>query len=215
MEPNKRPTATYSPDSSEFDVETRLNTLLSLNQQDMEEKALFQNENEELQAKLLKNPIKTEKAYAMFGLLLGIFPPLSIFSKIILDSFGHRNEIAIAFLLILANLACAMIGYFSGKLIGKVMIEVQKLRWVSMIALSPFVGILWGILTGGGGGLFILIFGAIFGAMIAAVVGGAALPVYAVFHRLLKRGDSIEQNHFLPIAFGITFTISAFILSIS
>jgi len=83
-----------------------------------------------------------------------------------------------------------------------------------MILLSPFIGILWGIMAGGAGGVIIFLVGAIFGAFIGGMVGGAALPLFLIFHRLLRKGEFIEQKHFLPIAFGITFTICSFILGL-
>jgi hypothetical protein len=78
----------------------------------------------------------------------------------------------------------------------------------------PFIGILWGILTGGLGGILIFIIGAVFGGILAAMVGSVAVPSFTVFHRLLKKGDVMERNQFLPIASGITFIISAFILGL-
>ncbi len=83
-----------------------------------------------------------------------------------------------------------------------------------MILALPFVGILWGILSGGAGGAVILLFGAIFGAILGGIVGSFALPVFTILHRLLKKGDQIERKHFLPLAFGITFIISAFMLGL-
>jgi hypothetical protein len=68
--------------------------------------------------------------------------------------------------------------------------------------------------TGAAGGIFIFIIGALFGAILAAMVGSIAVPAFTIFHRLLKRGEMIERKHFLPLAFGITFIITAFILGL-
>lgn len=83
-----------------------------------------------------------------------------------------------------------------------------------MLLALPFVGILWGILAGGAGGIIIFVVGAVFGAMLGAAVGSVALPVFAIFHRLLKTGEFIDRRQFLPLAFGITLIISAFILGL-
>jgi len=88
------------------------------------------------------------------------------------------------------------------------------MSWSYMLFSLPFVGMLWGILAGGAGGIIIFVIGAIFGAALGGAVGMAALPALAVFHRLLKKGDQLDRKHFLPIAFGIIFTISAFILGL-
>ncbi len=78
----------------------------------------------------------------------------------------------------------------------------------------PFVGILWGIMAGGAGGIISFVVGAFFGPLIGSLVGAAALPFFSIFHRLLKRGDKMENKHFLPLAFGIAFIISAFFLGL-
>ncbi len=83
-----------------------------------------------------------------------------------------------------------------------------------MLLVSPFVGMCWGILAGGAGGTIIFVVGALVGALLGAIVGALALPIFTVFHRLLKRGDQIEEKHFLPLAFGITLVISAFVLGL-
>lgn len=91
---------------------------------------------------------------------------------------------------------------------------MENRSWNFMLSALPFIGILWGIITGGTGGIFIFLIGAVAGAVIAAMVGGIAVPAFAIFHRLLKKGEMIERNQFLPLALGITFIISAFILGL-
>lgn len=159
----------------------------------------------------MKNPLSIKKAFAYFGLMLGIFPPAAIFFKLL--SPGNA-EPGLFVLLIFVNLVCAATGYFSGKLIGKMVLEMENRSWNLMLLTLPFIGILWGIITGGAGGFFIFLIGAFFGAIIAAMVGAIAVPVFTIFHRLLKKGEMIERNQFLPLAFGITFIISAFILGL-
>jgi hypothetical protein len=70
------------------------------------------------------------------------------------------------------------------------------------------------MMAGGAGGIIIFGVGAFFGAMVGSLVGSVALPFFSIFHRLLKRGDKIESKHFLPLAFGIAFIISAFFLGL-
>ena len=83
-----------------------------------------------------------------------------------------------------------------------------------MVLALPFVGILWGVIAGGAGGAIIFIVGAFFGALLGASVGGFALPFFVIFHRLFKSGDKIDRKHFLPLAFGVSFIISAFFLGL-
>ncbi len=223
MESNKTQTATYHKNSFEFannfseddDVQARLNTLLELNRETANENSLFKNIQEELAEKTMAFPIKTEKAYALFGLLLGTFPPMAMFSSVAYSSLKRSDDFWLLFVLFLMNSVCSVVGYFAGKFVGRIMAELERKSWLFMLSLAPFVGILWGIMAGGAGGLIFILIGAIVGGIIAAIVGGSAFPVFSIFHRLMKKGDSIERDHFLPIAFGITFIISAFILSLN
>jgi hypothetical protein len=171
---------------------------------------LYRTHLEEVEAALIKNPLTVKKAFAYFGLMLGTFPPASIFLKIV----QNNAEPGLVALFFFVNFICAVVGYFSGKLVGKMVLDMEHYSWNTMLLTLPFIGGFWGIITGGAGGLLIFIIGAFFGAAIAAAVGSIAVPAMAIFHRLLKRGELIERNQFIPIAFGITFIISAFILGL-
>ena len=196
-------------------INQRLENLLAVNRETASENSLYSSGREKLESELIKNPISTEKAYAYFGLLLGIFPPISIFLKMFLNNGTFRGEdLWIVGVIAVVSLISSIVGYFSGKLIGKTVSELEKFSWLNMLILLPFLGMLWGIFSGGAGGLIIFIFGAIFGAGLGALVGAAALPLFTIFHRLLKSGDMIERRQFLPIAFGVTFTICGFILGL-
>ncbi len=189
--------------------------MLELNLQTKRDEALFRTSQERFEASLIKNPITTEKAFAQFGLMLGTFPPMTIFGIFISQSLNQSNEFWLIPYLGFINFVCALTGYFSGKLIGKIMSEIENWNWSLMLLILPFLGILWGMMTGGVGGFFIFVFGAIFGALIAAMIGSIALPILTIFHRWLKKGDLIERHQLLPIAFGITFSICAFILGLN
>lgn len=202
------------PGSDRELTEKRLNTLLALNAETAREKALFSSDSERLGAALIKNPLNPETALSYFGLLLGTFPPAAIFTRFFMDAGFRGDDFWILGVLAIVNLISAVVGYFSGKLIGKMVREVEKIGWWQMLLILPFIGILWGIMAGGAGGVIIFIIGAFFGAYFGALVGSVALPLFVVFHRWLKKGDLIERNQFLPIAFGVTLTICAFILGL-
>ncbi len=201
---------------NEINVNVRLEELLKINAQNEQLKASSYNSLQELEAELIKNPISTQKAIQWFGAMLGTFPPMAIFGMFIANAkINQSKDFWIIPLLIFVNLISATTGYFSGKFIAKMVAETEKWNWATMLITLPFIGIFWGILTGGASGIFIFGIGAIFGAIIAAMVGGSALPIFTIFHRWLKKGDLIERNQFLPIAFGITATICAFILGLN
>lgn len=193
----------------------RLDSLLSMNAETAREKSIFHTEREKTEAALMANPMDSRKAFAYFGLLLGIFPPAAIFARMFFNNGSFRNdEFWILGIFAIINIISAIVGYFSGKFIGKIVANLEQMSWTKMLFILPFVGILWGILTGGAGGIIVFVIGAIFGAVFGAMVGGAALPIFAIFHRLLKKGEMIDAKHFYPLAFGITFVICAFILGL-
>ncbi len=193
----------------------RLDLLLETNVEIAREKSTFIFEREKLEASLMKNPLSVEKTFARLGLLLGAFPPTALFTRFFIDSRIFQNEdVWILGIAAIVTLVSTVVGYFSGKLIGNIVFELEKMSWSKMLTALPFVGIFWGIMAGGAGGIIIFGIGAFFGAVIGGLVGGAALPFFSIFHRLLKRDDKIESKHFLPLAFGITFIISAFFLGL-
>ncbi|HEX9963045.1 MAG TPA: hypothetical protein VGB00_19080 [Pyrinomonadaceae bacterium] len=198
-------------------VQQRLNTLLAANAEIEREKTSFRSERERLEAELMKSPLATEKALAYFGAMLGLFPPFALFSRFVFDHFKNissSDDFWLIPLLLFVNFVCTIAGYFSGKIVGKIVVEMEKASWTAMLLVMPFIGILWGIITGAAGGIFIFVVGAFFGALVAAVVGSVALPAFVIFHRWLKRGDSIEEKHFFPIALGISCIITALILGL-
>jgi hypothetical protein len=211
-----RPTELNSfPGSTSDDRPTqkRLDTLLAVNLEIAREKMLFHSEKERMRVASMKNPMSDKQAFAYFGLLLGIFPPAAIFARFFMNAGNFRGEdFWILGVVAVVNLITAVVGYFSGKVVGKLVGELERLSWSKMLLVLPFIGFLWGALAGGAGGIIIFLIGAIAGAIFGATVGSLALPVFAIFHRLMKYGDKLEQNHFLPLSFGITFIVCAFIL---
>lgn len=206
----------FDKERFEFDdIQDRLGALLEANAEVARQKAMFKTEREWLEAEIMQRPVNTEKAFSYLGLMLGTLPPASFFIRIAIDSRALQSEDAwFVIVLLFVNAATAAAGYFSGKFIGRAARRIESYRWPAMLAVAPLLGILWGMIAGGAGGLIIFLIGAFFGAFIGAMVGAIALPIFAVFHRALRRGDVMEYKHFLPLAFGITLTICSFILGL-
>jgi hypothetical protein len=197
------------------DIQTRLDTLLAANAEIARQKAMFSSEREWLESETMQKPLDTEKAYSYFGLMLGLLPPASLILRFTIDSRIFQSDGAwLVPLLLFMNVVSATVGFFSGKFIGRAARQIETYKWWTMLSAAPFLGLLWGMIAGGSGGLVIFIIGAFFGAFIGGIVGAVALPIFAVFHRLLKRGDVIEYRQFLPLALGITLTICSFILGL-
>lgn len=192
-----------------------MNTLLKINAKTARDKALYRTDKERQAAALMKNPLDFKKAYSYLGLLLGTFPPLTIFAKwAYVTGITPRDEFWIFGILFLVNLTTAVTGYFTGKLLGKSFAEAESLSWTKMLLTVPFIGLLWGVMAGGAGGVFIFVVGAFFGALLGGIVGAVTAPFFTILHRLLKQGEMIELKHFLPISFGIIFSICSFILGL-
>jgi hypothetical protein len=195
--------------------QARLATLISINKETAYENSLYKSTKEKEEATFLKNPLSVESALSYFGLLIGTITPTAIFTRFSIDAKIFQGEdLWILGIFAIVNLITAIVGFVSGKHIGKLVNALEKESWATMMLALPFVGIFWGILTGGAGGMIVLVVGAFLGALIGAAVGGVVLPTFVLFHRLLKRGDLIDRKHFLPLAFGITFVISAFFLGL-
>lgn len=204
--------------SRERDAEltsVRLNALLDANAEIAREKAMFKTEANRLEAETMSAPLSIKKSFSYFGLMLGTFPPAAVFLRYAMDSgLGGSEDIWIIPVILIVNLVSAIVGFFTGKVVGSIFASLERAPWVAMLAISPLIGLLWGIAAGGAGGFIILIVGALFGAVIGGLVGAAALPAFAIGHRALQRGEMIETKHFLPLSFGITLTICSFILGL-
>lgn len=193
----------------------RLNTLLALNADTERKNNRKVTEKDRLDALAMKHPLTAQQAFAYYGILLGIFPPAAVFAKFFINNGNMRIEdLWILGLVVIINLIASITAFFSGKVIGKIIGDLENLSWTKMLIILPFIGMLWGGISGAAGGIIIFVFGAIFGAMIGGAVGTFALPIFTILHRFLKRDDKIDRRHFLPIAFGSTFIISAFILGL-
>lgn len=194
-------------------TEQRLDFLLEANAEIARAKSMYLSERERREAALIKNPLSVEDTFARFGMLLGIFPPTAFFVRLFTVSRIFQGEdFWILGVVAIVVLISAVVGYLSGRRIGRIVFELEKKSWSKMLLALPFVGIFWGLMAGGAGGTVIFVVGALFGAVIGGLVGAAALPIFAIFHRLLKRGDKIDGRHFLPLAFGISLIVSAFLL---
>lgn len=171
---------------------------------------------QEVEASVSRHPISTESAVAGLGLLTGLIPTTAILIRILIGE-GLPDEpaaLAIGLLFGVAIAATSAAGYYSGKVVGRILSELENKPWPLMMLALPFVGIIWGLLSGTLGGIVIFGIGAIFGGSIGALIAPAVLTFFGLFHRILKTGDVIERSRFLPIAFGITLTIAAFILGL-
>jgi len=200
-------------DLAEIDhTDRNLAVLLEANAETARKKARYRTDKERFAAEAMVRPLTPEKAFAYFGLMLGTFPPAVMFTRFALETDVSQDGLWFVGVMLIMNLVSAVVGFLSGKWIGKMVANVEQMPWVSMLILLPFIGTLWGFMAGGAGGFIFFVVGAIFGALIGGVVGAAALSVFGILHRIVQRGGLIETKHFLPLSLGVTFTICSVIL---
>lgn len=161
------------------------------------------------------NPIDSRKAFGYFGFMLGFMPLSTVTLRaVLMDNVQTSGEAFFALLFLGAALLTAAVGYAFGKSVPAMIERVRKYRQPNRLALLSVIGLVWGLVAGTAGGLLLFIIGAIFGGIIGATVGAVTVPVFATLHDLLRRGDLIEVRHFVPVAFGITLSLCAFLLGV-
>ena len=205
----------YNPNSlqrpaADPELEFQLNWLLRENELTEERSRAFRTAREEEEMLLMRHPVAAKEAYARFGMLLGTLPPAAIFLK--LFGLGRGMSAPFFFLLLLMNVFCALAGAYLGSKLSRLASAAEELRWPTMLLGAAGIGFVWGVATGGVGGLPAYGFGAIFGAFFAVPVGMLAFLLFVPLHRLLARGGMIDARHLWPLACGVVTFITALIL---
>ena len=184
---------------------------MAANGYDERRRRLFRTASEEDEMLLMRRPMPVRRTYALFGMLLGIFPPAAIFTKML--GYGLSEGSGIMFLVfLLMNVICAVTGYWMGVALSRSVADWERESWTKMLLLLPVLGMGWGAITGAAGGFIFFGIGAVFGAYMAMAVGAVAFTLFAALHRLVWRGGMIDARHFWPLASGVTLVISALIL---
>jgi hypothetical protein len=192
-----------------------LNWLLQANQLEANRQQHFRNALEEEEMLLMLHPIATQRAFALFGMLLGLLPPAAIFFKLIFSAPGHYFfQAGWLSLFLCMNVVCCLAGACLGSKLSRMVVTVEQDSWSRMLIESVIIGFIWGAGTGALGGVIIMGIGALIGATFAIPVGALAFGLFIPLHRLLARGAMIDARHFWPLACGVVLTITALILSL-
>lgn len=164
---------------------------------------------------MMRRPLSVERAYARFGLLLGLFPPAAIFYRLFTDEVTRPVFQLGFFLLLLAmNVACCFAGRFIASKLSGLGERVEGDAWMGMLAMPLVIGLIWGVGAGALGGFIFFGIGSIFGALFAAPVGIIAFALFMPLHRLFSHGGMIEASRLWPLASGVAMTITALILGL-
>lgn len=155
-------------------------------------------------------PTPTAEAYRWFGTFLGLFPPAAIFARMFFESMEHKLWLVGLCLLSLA--VCCSVGRLVGGRLGQKLANPRERSLPMMLLTSLLFAIVWGIITGGTGGLIFFGLGAIVAPFFAVPVALAGFLAFTQLHRLLSRGGMIEERHLFPLTFGLPCVIAAAIM---
>ena len=159
----------------------------------------------------MTRPIDSRRAFGYFGLMIGSLPPLALFEK--LSLLPHAQPDAILLLIAAAGLVTGIVGFQIGRAyVPGTLRYISGFSLPNRFALWSVLGLVWGGISGAAGGLFIFLIGSIFAAIAGGIVGMVAVPIMVALHSTVRVGDFVEAKHFLPIAFGVTLSLCAFIL---
>ena len=211
------------PFAKRGDLDSRLSRLLAAEAEAERRARLFRSTREEREMLMMRQPVNTGDAYALFGLLLGTLPPAAIFYQmfgygIVSGStygLGRNWDGLTLFALCLAmNAVCALVGRLMGRALGQTVIAPAGRRSLAVSLLASLLtAFVWGVGTGAAGGALFFLIGAIFGATTALAVALPAFAVFTLFHHTLARGGMIDACHLRPLAWAVAGTAAALILS--
>jgi hypothetical protein len=192
----------------------RLNRLLIANREEAARRRLFRDAEDEEQRQLMRRPVSTERAYALFGLLLGALPPPAIFFRFlhVLLPRNQRDYNDLFFFCLVMNVVCMLVGGIAGAKLGRRIDEIERQSWSRMLLLAGLNGLLWAIATGAAGGAIVFIAGALFGATLMLPIGALAFVIFTALHRQVAHGGMIDARHLWPLACGVAAFIAALIL---
>ncbi|HEY0406123.1 MAG TPA: hypothetical protein VGC89_10370 [Pyrinomonadaceae bacterium] len=191
----------------------RLNRLLIANREEAARRRLFRDAEDEEQRQLMRRPVSTERAYALFGLLLGALPPAIFFRFLhVLLPRNQRDYNDLFFFCLVMNVVCMLVGGIAGAKLGRRIDEIERQSWSRMLLLAGLNGLLWAIATGAAGGAIVFIAGALFGATLMLPIGALAFVIFTALHRQVAHGGMIDARHLWPLACGVAAFIAALIL---
>lgn len=154
------------------------------------------------------------RAFGLFGLMLGLFPPAAIFIRMFGYGAGRNASLMLFIVCLLMNVACAAAGYGMGLALSRSVERAERRSLSVMMLLVPFIGMAWGAVTGFAGGLIFAGIGAFFGAVFAMPIGALSFTLFTPLHQALARGGMIDARHFWPLASGATLFAAALVLGL-
>lgn len=145
-------------------------------------------------------------AYALLGWLIGTFPPaitfVAMFATQSPDPSPDPNAINLTGLFVLIAVICSVAGLITGAFIGLLMKFLRRVHWILPIVLSPILGLIWAVITGGAGGFPVFVVGAIFGAVYAAPFGILGFLLFSTAYESLARRRDLLWRQIVALHVG-------------
>jgi hypothetical protein len=190
-------------------------TLVDANAEIARVRSLYRTDEERLAAMSMIRPGDSKLVFGMFGLIFGSLPLLTVSLKLVVENiggFGSRGWLVWTVLFAIAGVVTGVTGFALGRFVPAILARVSGFRLANRIVMIWLIGFCWGAVAGMCGGMFLFVLGAIAGAILGGIAGSIAVPLLVLFHSAFRAGDLIERKHFLPIVFGITLPLCAYIL---
>jgi hypothetical protein len=203
--------------SERRDLDARLRRLLATEAEVERRAREFRTPLEEREMLMMPRPVSAERAFALFGLLLGTLPPAAIFIRLFGYGFTYERDwgyFTLPAMCLAMNIVCAFVGRRMGRTVGQTMIaDSERQSWARMLLSALVAAFVWGAATGAAGGAIFFGIGWIVGVIYALMVALPAFLVFTTLHRLLARGGMIDARHLRPLAWGVAATAAALVLS--
>jgi len=164
----------------------------------------------EISTSFLARRLDLSTSLRFFGIAIGTVPTAAIlFRLFVMDSSPNP---AVLLLAVLATAVTGLVGHLTAGFTSAALERVLSTSFLRSLLLVPIIGIVWGIMSGAAGGLFLFVLGAPVGGVIGGMVAGTALPLFVGLFNLTAEEGEISVNRFLPIAVGISGSAAALFL---
>jgi hypothetical protein len=198
----------------DYDIDARLKWLKGELALAEARRATPRRAREEARALSMANPRTPAQAYTLLGMLLGLLPPAAMFGRFLASTNAWTDkETGLLAVCVAMNIICCAVGRRVGSWLGDRTGDPRARTWPELLLIAAFFGFVWGLITGGSGGVIVFGIGALAGMSCAIPVALAGFLLFAPLHRLLSHGGMIEARHLRPLALGVAGVIAALILS--
>ncbi len=134
------------------DLDARLNWLTAFDAEAERRARRFRTPREEREMLMMLRPVGVERAFALFGTLLGTLPPAAIFIRLFGDWPSREpgwGGLGLAAMCLAMNVICAVVGRRMGRAVGHPMIAgAERRSWARTLLVALLASFVWAAATG-------------------------------------------------------------------